>query len=66
MPNRKKMTRATSLKKPDPQFETDFRMIEREATRQLGYRLTIDASGIRIDCGLEGLNAMLKQLRIES
>ena len=65
IPKRRKMARATSVKKPDPQFETDFRMIEREATRQLGYRITINANGIRIDCGLEGLNELLKRLRIE-
>ena len=65
IPKRKKITRAASLKKPDPQIKSDFRMIERAATRQLGYRVTIDVKGIRIDCGLEGLNDMLKRLRIE-
>lgn len=62
---RKKVTRATTLKKPDPQVETDFRRLELDSTRQLGYRVTIDNAGIRIDCGLEGLNAMLKRLKIE-
>ena len=65
IPKRQKMARARSLKKPDPQIKSDFRMIEREATRQLGYRITIDVNGIRIDCGFEGLNELLKRLRIE-
>jgi hypothetical protein len=64
-PKRKKLARATTLKKPDPQIEADFRTLELDATRQLGYRVTIDRVGIRIDCGLEGLNAMLKRLKIE-
>lgn len=53
------------MKKPDPQIEIDFRTLELDATGQLGYRVSVDRTGIRIDCGLEGLNARLKRLKIE-